>query len=169
MLYIFGGLPGTGKSTLAAALARRCHAFYIRIDTIEQAMRNAGIEVDGPAGYMVGYGLALDNLRHGMNVVADSVNPLSITRKSWRDVAAQAGVSFVEIEIICSDQQEHRARIERRKSDIPGLRLPEWKDVVSRQYDVWETEHIVVDTAGQSPEESITSLFNMLDRWNTKP
>ena len=112
MLYIFGGLPGTGKSTLAAALARRCNAVYIRIDTIEQAMRNSGLVFDGPAGYIVGYGLALDNLRLGRSVVADSVNPLNVTRQAWRDVAAQAQMPFVEIEIICTDLQEHRARVE---------------------------------------------------------
>lgn len=90
MLYIFGGLPGTGKSTLSAALACRCDAVYIRIDTIEQAIRGSGLGVDGPAGYMVGYALALENLRLGAAVVADSVNPLHVTRKAWVDVARRA-------------------------------------------------------------------------------
>ncbi len=62
MLYIFGGLPGTGKSTLASALAGASGAVYIRVDTIEQAVRDSGLVLDGPAGYLVGYALAFDNL-----------------------------------------------------------------------------------------------------------
>jgi predicted kinase len=162
MLYIFGGLPGTGKSTLAAALARRNHAFYLRIDTVEQAMRDSKSYADGPAGYIVSYKVASDNLRLGMSVVADSVNPISITREAWRDVAIQAKVAFVEIEIICSDQEEHRHRVESRESGIMNLRLPTWKEVIEREYEQWNTDHIVIDTAGQSPEQSISCLFEAL-------
>ena len=40
VLFIFAGLPGSGKSTLAGVLAREIRAVYIRIDTIEQALRD---------------------------------------------------------------------------------------------------------------------------------
>ncbi len=52
-----------GKSTLAAALARRIRAVNLRIDTIEQALRNVGLTVSGPEGYLVARDLAEDNLR----------------------------------------------------------------------------------------------------------
>ncbi len=41
MLIVFSGLPGTGKTTIAQAVVRRCGAVYLRIDTIEQALRTA--------------------------------------------------------------------------------------------------------------------------------
>lgn len=88
MLYIFGGLPGSGKTTISRLLAERLKAVHIRIDTIEQALRDAGAWVDGPAGYQ----MALENLRLGRDVVADSVNPLTVTRQAWRDVAKRAGI-----------------------------------------------------------------------------
>lgn len=40
MLYIFAGLPGSGKSTLAKKLAQKLGATYLRIDTIEQGLRD---------------------------------------------------------------------------------------------------------------------------------
>ncbi|MGO6670405.1 AAA family ATPase, partial [Rhizobium ruizarguesonis] len=43
MLIIFGGLPGSGKTTIARALAERLNAVHVRVDTIEQAIRASGI------------------------------------------------------------------------------------------------------------------------------
>jgi predicted kinase len=42
MLIIFGGLPGVGKTAIARELARKLGAVYVRIDSIEQAIRNSG-------------------------------------------------------------------------------------------------------------------------------
>ncbi len=158
MLYIFGGLPGTGKSTLAQHLARARQALHLRIDTIEQALREQGIPINGPEGYVIAYRVAADNLRAGVPVVADSVNPIAVTRAAWRDVAIQAGVPFVEIEVICSNAAEHRARVETRVTDIAGLRLPTWTEVVERAYEPWDTAHLVIDTAGRTVDESVATL-----------
>ena len=161
-LYIFGGLPGTGKSTLSLTIARELRAVHLRIDTIEGALRAAGVWADGPAGYVVGHRLATDNLRLGLPVVADSVNPLPITRSAWRKAAQDVGVPFVEIEVICSDKGEHRRRIEARLRDNPMTTGPTWDDVMNREYQPWPEEHIVIDTAGQTPSQSVAALCQLL-------
>lgn len=162
MLFIFGGLPGSGKTELSLHLAQKVGAVHLRIDSIEQAMRESGIRLTGPEGYIIAYKVAGDNLRLGLSVVADSVNPLDITRQAWRAVAAQVGAPFCEIEVICSDAVEHRRRVETRKSQIVGLDLPTWKDVVEREYHLWKGEHIIIDTAGQTPDESKRTLEKLL-------
>ncbi len=161
-IFIFAGLPGVGKTTLSRRLARELRAAYLRIDTIEQAMRDEGLSVRGPEGYVAAYRLAADNLRVGVSVVADSVNPIRITRSAWRDVATHAGVPFIEIEVICSDTAEHRRRVESRAGDIAGLGLPTWDDVRNRKRDPWDTRPLVIDTAGRTESESFAELLGRL-------
>ena len=153
MLIALGGLPGVGKSALAMSLARRIEAVHLRIDTIEQAMRNAGCTVSGPEGYLAARDLAEDNLRVGRTVIVDSVNPLAITRAYWRETAARMAVELVEIEVVCSDRRQHRLRVESRATEVPGLVLPTWQQVLDREYEPWTTAH-VIDTAGRTLEES---------------
>lgn len=153
MLIALGGLPGAGKSALARSLARRIEAVHLRIDTIEQAMRNAGFTVSGPEGYLTARDLAEDNLRVGRTVIVDSVNPLAITRAYWRETAERLAVEFLEIEVVCSDKAQHRRRVESRVTEVPGLVLPTWQQVLDRRYERWTTAH-VIDTAGRTVEES---------------
>lgn len=157
MLVIFSGLPGTGKTTLALRLAGETGAVYLRIDTIERAM--AGPEEDvGEKGYLVAYAVAEDNLRLGHTVIADSVNPAEITRKAWRNVAARAGVTAVEIEIVCSDRAEHRSRVETRDAIIAVT----WQEVEARDYESWTGDLIRIDTAGRDIEQSLAALWQAL-------
>ena len=164
MLIIFGGLPGTGKTTIARELARQIGAIHLRIDSIEQAIRDCSPDAVGldEAGYRVAYAVAEDNLRVGRTVVADSVNPLQITRDAWLEVGRRAQAITMEIEVICSDSREHRARVETRTPNIFGLRLPSWEQVISREYHTWDRERIVIDTANRSLEQNIKTLREAL-------
>ena len=157
-LYIFSGLPASGKTTLSKLLAVRLGAVHVRIDTIEQALRDlCGIKVEGE-GYRLAYRIAADNLRLGLSVIADSCNPISLTRHEWEEVARAEGVAFVNIEVICSDAEEHRRRVEGREPTIPTLRLPAWADVLRREYEPWDGSQISVDTAGRTIEAAFSQL-----------
>ncbi len=155
MLVVFGGLPGSGKSSIARELARQTGAMWLRIDSIEQAIRASGIFAGSvsDAGYRAAYAVAEDNLRLGRDVIGDSVNGWSITRNAWRSAAARAGAKILEVETTCSNVEEHRRRVETRATEVPGLILPNWQAVITRDYEPWDRDHLTIDTAGRSIED----------------
>jgi AAA domain len=79
MLIVFGGLPGTGKTTLSRLVAQDLSATWLRIDVIEVAMWRSGIAREEPTGlaaYVVANALADAQLGLGATVVIDAVNPV---------------------------------------------------------------------------------------------
>lgn len=158
VLFILSGLPGSGKSMLSQYIAEKYQAVYLRIDTIEQGLRDlCNFDIAGE-GYELSYRIAADNLRLGINVVADSCNPIIFTRKKWEKVAENSNSVFINIEVICSDKNEHRKRIETRITEVENLKLPTWKEVENREYHPWESERIVIDTASKTFEMSQKEL-----------
>lgn len=164
LFIILAGLPGVGKTMIAKKLVNHLGATYLRVDTIEQAIERSSLEIEAVAetGYLVGYAIAEDNLAAGRIVVADSVNPIELSRQGWRDVAIRTQSNFVEIEIICTNQEQHRQRVEQRRSDIDGHVLPSWQAVLSHEYHPWSRDHIVIDTADKSVDQSVDELLAQL-------
>jgi predicted kinase len=154
LLIVFGGLPGTGKTTIARELTRRLAASYLRIDTIEQRLREAGLAV-GATGYVIANALAAENLLIGRPVIADCVNPVAASRNGWRDTANRFVARLIEVELICSDVALHRRRVESRSVDINGHKQPTWDGVVNRDYEPWDREHLVLDTATDSVDRLV--------------
>lgn len=154
VLIVFGGLPGTGKTTASQGLARQLAAIYLRIDTIEQAISAGGGKV-GATGYAVANALAEANLKLGQTVVADCVNPVAESRDGWKEIAARSSVQLIEIEIVCSDVTEHRRRVESRCSDIPGHVLPTWEEVRTHIFEHWDSDHLILDTAATGLSDTV--------------
>ncbi len=163
-MFIFSGLPGSGKSSLARLLKREYGAVWLRIDTIEQGLRDlCGFEPQGE-GYRLAYRIAADNLRAGLSVVADSCNPWELTRREWEAVAVENGAVAVNIEVVCSDREEHRRRVETRTSEVAGLKLPAWEEVEAREYHPWARKHIIIDTAGRAIGQSFEELNRKIEQ-----
>jgi hypothetical protein len=82
-----------------------------------------------------------------------------VTRDAWRDIAAGHGARLVEVELVCTDQAAHRERAMTREVDIRGLRLPDWEQITNREYEPWDRDHLVIDTATRTPAEAVATIL----------
>jgi predicted kinase len=156
VLVVIGGLPAVGKSTVAGAFAAETGTTYVRVDRIEQAIVawSSLRQPVGPVGYAVAHQIAVEQLQLGLDVVVECVNPLGLTRDAWAGTATTAGAALVEVEVICSDEAEHRRRVATRASDVDGLVKPTWDEIVAREYELWGRPHLVIDSAGTSVSQA---------------
>jgi predicted kinase len=130
-LWIFCGLPATGKSQMSEKLARAFSASLLRSDVIRKDLVGLGDqEVVVPYGadiyrrerrnlvYARMLSLAQEELKGGRSVILDA----SFSLRKWRDEARQLArdldTSFIVIECRCSQESiEKRLKMRER---IPG-------------------------------------------------
>jgi predicted kinase len=151
------GLPRVLEKRIARELARQIGAGYVRIDSIEQAIRASAIASPSldDVGYRAAHGVAERNLRIDRVVRADPVNSLQSTRDVWLSVAKRVEGETIEIEVTCSDLDQHRRRLETGVTDIPGLIVPAWADVIPKQYHPGHREHFQVDSLVRATEQNV--------------
>ena len=171
-LTVVGGLPAVGKTTVCREVLRLQATSqspgrlptWLRIDSIEQALRDSDEMLPGMpagAGYYVAAAVARDVLTSGGDVLVECVNPLPLTRRLWEETASDLGARFLAVELICSDEAEHRCRAQQRVSDIEGLELPDWRAVERRDYAPWPEADLHLDTARLTATEAARSIIGL--------
>ncbi|OLO68083.1 AAA family ATPase [Actinomyces oris] len=169
-LTVVGGLPAVGKTAVCREVLRlRSESqagppTWLRIDSIEQALRDSGEMLPGMpggAGYYVAAAVARDVLASGGDVLVECVNPLPLTRRLWEETASAAGARFLAVEIVCSDAAEHHRRARLRVSDIKGLELPGWQEITHRDYAPWPEADLRLDTARLTATEAARSIIGL--------
>jgi predicted kinase len=114
MLIVMAGLPGAGKSTLAAIVGARRKIIVLSVDQIETAVLKAGISAGQPTGlaaYLVAETLAESALVRDRDIIIDAVNAVDPAREQWVNLAERTGSGIRFVEVVCSDPDEHRARL----------------------------------------------------------
>ena len=88
--------------------------------------------------------------------------PLGLTRNEWNNVALSVGAKFVNIEVSCSNKDEHKSRLETRTSTVPELVEPTWKEIQDRDYHPWDQDRILIETSHKSVGASFDELISIL-------
>jgi predicted kinase len=160
------GLPATGKSAVAEGLARVLGCALLSVDPVEAAMWRAGVDREQPTGlaaYVVAEALAAEQLALGNDVIVDAVNAVEPAREQWRALAARTGSVLRFIEVRCSDEAEHRRRLETRQRGINGMPEPTWDSVQARRAALadWHDERLVLDSMAPLPENVRLALDHL--------
>lgn len=163
MLIAMAGLPGAGKSALAAGLGRRLGAPVVSVDPIEAAMWRAGVSREQPTGlaaYAVAEAVASGVLALGQTVIVDAVNAVEPARGAWRALASRHAVRLTFFEVTCSDLAEHRSRLESRERGIEGFPEPTWADVerLRTNFAPWTEPRLVLDAVADLPANVARAL-----------
>ena len=104
VLAVFAGLPGVGKSTLAARVAVELPAAVLAVDTVDFTLRRYEVSEARPgyAAYGVVAALAETQLQIGHHVIIDAVNPVKAARQLWVDLAERMDVPLRVVEVVTS-------------------------------------------------------------------
>jgi predicted kinase len=128
---------------------------------VEAALKRSMLRLEAPedAGYQAIAAIAAGNLALGHTVVADTVNPVEHSRQLWTETARACAATLVNVEVVCTDTDLHRRRVEARTGDIAGLTLPTWQQVVERQFQPWSEPRLRLDSAALSPQEAVETIL----------
>jgi predicted kinase len=150
VLAVFAGLPGVGKSTLAARVAAELPAAVLAVDIVDFTLQRYDVAEARPgyAAYGVVAALAEVQLRIGHHVIIDAVNPVRAARDLWVDLADRLQVPLRVVEVMCGDDAEHRRRVEARYAARDHEGVPDWVRVLERrsEYEPYLGPRLVVDT-----------------------
>jgi len=168
VLVVLTGLPGTGKSAIAEAVATELAAPVFSVDPLEATLLRLGItreQRSDRAAYALAHTLADGQLARGQSVVIDAVNGVPAVRDEWEALARRWDAPLVWIKTICSDEAVHRARVESRNRGIEGfVHEPTWDDaeqVRATWYEPFAGEALVLD-AVDPLEDNITRALDRL-------
>ncbi|MEJ2858320.1 MULTISPECIES: AAA family ATPase [unclassified Saccharothrix] len=165
---LVAGVPGTGKSTLAEAVARHLRAPVFSMDWQLGALVPFGaLRTDNtqPLAETVITASVARQLQLGLDVVVDATGHRRETRRRWREVTENLGGTFVGVECVCSDESVQRARVEGRSRGIPGWHATvSWEHVLRMKslWEDWDEPHLVLDSAVVPPEEAVRQVIAAL-------
>jgi len=159
-LVVLCGLPGVGKSTVAAMVADRLGATRFRTDAVRKELFAEPTYDDAETEqvYAELHGRARRALEAGEAVVLDATFARSEHRLRSRELAASCAVPFSLVEVVCEESVVDRRLAEREGiSDADRAVYRQFRE----EFEPVDAEHAVVDNSGTPAETraQVEALF----------
>jgi len=118
------GVPGSGKSTVAQALARELSAVVLDHDDTKTALLRSDVaeENAGPASYEVIKSLSSGFLVQGLSVIIDSPCLYTELLTYGIEAASDAGAQYRYIECVLADYEELDRRLRARHTKLSQIK-----------------------------------------------
>jgi predicted kinase len=165
------GVQGTGKTTLARALARRLDATLLSrrplLETLAaavplDALVDARLERIGGLAYAQMTALLQEQLEFGLSVVIECGVGHQL-REEWRRITHSAGATSLIIDTICSNVEVHRQRFEARGPTWRGEIGQTWNALDKARTDFRPLpEALLVADSVRSVQENVESIVALI-------
>ena len=149
MLIMICGLPGTGKSTLAKAVAEKIGAVHISSDTVRMKLlkERTYSEEEKEKIYDLMLKEAENLLKEGKTIVLDATFYKKKLRELVKGIAEKAESKFFIVECITEENLLKERIFSRKKEETESETDFEIYKKVKAQFEPIEEDHIAVDTS----------------------
>jgi predicted kinase len=150
-LVVQCGLPGVGKSTVAAAIADRLGAERVRSDAVRAELFDDPTydRAEKERGYTTMLERARAALDAGTPVVLDATYERRYHRDQVATLAAAIGADLTLVRVVC-DEQDARRRIREREDDPSEADVSVYENARDR-FEPLDRDHVTVDNSGSLP------------------
>ena len=167
---LVGGLPGTGKSTLAAAVGRAIGAVVLRSDEIRHELARQAVscsDLYSDSMTQATYDRLLEMSRRSLEMGGSVILDASWTHERHRAAArALAGITRSEpVELCCtapSETSERRIEERRLRGDDISDATIQVARAMSAAADPWPSS-TEIDTS-LAPDDSLVAALSVLDK-----
>src|SRR5437588_2093400 len=161
---VMRGYPGTGKSTIARAIAAALHAPLIDRDIIRQKAVDifGDLPEVGRFSYELMFALAGEQLELGLSVVVDMPLTYRTTYEQSKELARVFHTPLLVVHCQCPPQVQKR-RLEGRKGKVSEFQITSWEEWEQwkPRFEEFDDEGCIIDTT-KPLDESLAKVMRSI-------